>query len=368
MIMRVCVIVPYLVSDRGSFEYSMTREFCRLGIDATIITSNAHPFKKNLRYPDGWQDFRGLKIFRVNTNLNFHQAPFISFDRKLLEKLNPDFVFAGEYFQPLSMFTSKFCKQFKIPFFFNQHMYKYPKGVFGFNFRVYNELIGKFVWKNTKKAIAISQAAKSFLKSLRFKKEIDIITGGVDTRAFKPGKGILRELLGIDKTTFLILCVSRLSPEKGIMKIPVIAEATRNLNVHYVIIGNGSLKDKFYTSLKGLSNVDVISFIPHNQMPKIYPDADLYIAPSNVEVLNYSVLEAMSCGVPVLASNVGGMRDIINGSAGFLLPSNDIEIWIEKIRDFFEKRIELKRNKIRKHAKSFDWKSVAKKTVEAMVS
>lgn len=368
MIMRVCVVVPYLLPDRSGFEYSMTREFCRSGIDATIITSNTHPFRKNFRYPDGWQNYRGLKVFRINTNLKFHQAPFISFDEKLLEKISPDLVFAGEYFQPLSIFASKFCRQFKIPFFFNQHMYKYPEGMFGFNFKIYDNLIRKFVWDNTKRAIAISQVAKSFLKSLRFKKRIDVITGGVDTRVFKRGKGNLRKLLSIDKTTFLILCVSRFSPEKGIMKIPLIADATRNLNVHYVVIGNGPLKDEFSTSLKGLRNVDVISFIPHSQMSKIYSDADLYIAPSNVEVLNYSALEAMSCGVPVLASNVGGMRDIINGSAGFLLPSNDIGAWAEKIRDFFEKKIEFKRDKIRKHAESFDWKLVAKKTIEVMSS
>lgn len=364
--MKICVVVPYLSSDRGSFEYPLAREFRRLGIDTTIITSNAHPFKKDFRYPNGWQDYGELDVFRVKTKLNFHQAPFICLDKKLLEKISPDFVFAGEYFQPLSVFASKTCKQFKVPFFFNQHMYKYPEGIFGFNFRAYEKLIRKIVWKNTNKAIAVSQAAESFLKNLGFKKKIAIVTGGVDTETFKPSKGNLRKLLGIDKTTFLVLCVARLSQEKGIMKIPAIAEATKNLDIHYVVVGDGPLKDKFCNDLDGLGNVDVINFIPHGQMPKIYSDADLYIAPSNVEVLNHSVLEAMSCGVPVLASNVGGMPDIIDKSAGFLLPSNGMDIWVEKIRDFFEKKIELKRNKIRKHAKSFDWKLVAKKTVEAM--
>ena len=98
-------------------------------------------------------------------------------------------------------------------------------------------------------------------------------------------------------------------------------------------------------------------------MPKIYSDVDLCIAPSNTEVLNYSVLEAMSCGVPVLASDVGGLKDIINKSVGFLLPSNDIDVWVEKIKDCLENQTEFKRKKIRKHAESYDWKIMAKKII-----
>lgn len=365
--MKICIIAPYLLPDRSGFEYYMSREFYKTGIEVVIISSDVHPFKKNIRYAIGWQDYKELKAFRIKTKLNLHQAPFVFFDKRLLKRINPDIVIAGEYFQPLSVFASKICKQFKIPFFFNQHMYLYPKGMFGFQFRLYDRTVRNFIWQNSDGAFAISRAAKNFLQGLGFKKKVEVITGGVNTEIFKPQKGNLRKLLDIDNDTYLVLCVARLSLEKGIMKIPSIAKATRDLNIHYVIVGDGPLKDKFYSSLNGLNNVDVINYIPYNEMPGIYSDANLCIAPSNIEVLNYSILEAMACGVPVLASDIGGMKDVINKYVGFLLPSGDIDAWVEKIKDFYEKGVDLDRKRIREHAKSFDWKIAAKKTMELVL-
>lgn len=337
-----------------------------MGIDSVLLTSDINRFDEKRRYNVGWEDFENLKVYRIKTNFYLHQGPFLKIKKELMKDIDPDFVYATEYFQPISISASKVCEDLNIPFFFHQHAYKYPEGLFGIVFRGYDRLIRNFIWKRTKKAIALSVASKDFLSRLGFDKEIEVITGGVDTSRFKPVKGTLRDRLNIKKDTFLVLCVSRLIPEKGVLKIPVFAKATEDLNIKYVIVGKGVLKEKLNEMLKETKNVDVIDFIPHEEMSGIYSDADLFIVPSNIEVLNYSVIEAMACGLPVLASDVGGMKELINEKVGFLLPKNDMKTWIEKIKAFYFKQISLNKKEIIDHSKSFSFDIVCRKVLRTM--
>lgn len=339
-----------------------------MGNDVVVLTTDLNIFNGETVYTPGWQDLENFKVYRIKTTLYTCQAPFVGIKKELMEEIKPDLVYATEYFQPISISASKICDDLNIPFFFNQHAYKYPDGKLGIVFRFYDRLTRNYVWKRTKTAMTISNAAKEFLSSLGFDKRIDVIIGGVDTDKFKPNKGSLRKRLNIKEDTFLVLCVGRLIPEKGVLKIPVFAKATEDLNIRYVIIGKGELKEELKEKINGIKNLDVIDFIPHEDMPSIYSDADLYVVPSNVEVLNYSVMEAMASGLPILASNVGGMKELIDENVGFLLPKDDLKAWIKKIKEFYSDEIRLDEKKIIDHAKNYDWKSVTKKVLEVMTA
>jgi len=367
--MKICVVSPHFVLDRGGdFSYYLCREFSNMGIDVVVLTSDFNIFDEKTRYGVGWENFENFKIYRIKTNLYMHQATFVKVTKELMKEINPDIVYATEYFQPISISVSKICKDLNIPFFFNQHAYKYPDGTFGIIFRIYDRLIRNSIWNRTKKAMAISVAAKDFLSGLGFDKEIEVISGGVYTDKFKPEQGNLRNRFNINKNTFLVLCVARLIPEKGVLKIPLLAKATEDLNIVYVIVGKGELKEKLEEMISGLKNVYLIDFVPHEKMPGIYSDADLFIAPSDVEVLNYSIMEAMAFGLPILASNVGGMKELVNENVGFLLPKDDIKVWVEKIRELYFKKITFDKKLIIDHSKKYDWKLVSKKVLGVMTS
>ena len=365
--MKFCITNAHFIPSRGGFSYYLSKEFSKMGIDVVVISSDINMFK-NTKYKVGWKDYENFRIYRTKTNFYFHQAPFVKIKKELIKEISPDFVYTTEYFQPISLSASKVCEKLNIPFFFNQHAYKYPDGLFGVAFKFYDKLIRDSVWKRTKSAMALSDAARDFLLGIGFSKKIDVITGGVDTKKFKPVKGTLRDRLDIDKDTFLVLCVARLIPEKGVLKIPVFAEATEDLDIRYVIVGKGELKEKLNRMLEGAKNVDVIDFIPHEKLPGIYSDADLYIVPSNVEVLNFSVMEAVACGLPVLASDVGGMSGLINEEIGFLLPKDDLDVWVQKIREFYFKKITLDKKSIVNYSEKFDWKNVSKKVLKVVTS
>lgn len=129
----------------------------------------------------------------------------------------------------------------------------------------------------------------------------------------------------------LIGYVGRLSEEKGVVNfvesIPFILEHKPYLNI--LLIGEGDLKNKIevYLSKNKLeSNVKLMGWIPHEDLPKYLNSLKLLVIPSYSEGLPNIMLEAMACGTPVLATKVGAITDIIKDEeTGFLLENNSPE-------------------------------------------
>ena len=70
--------------------------------------------------------------------------------------------------------------------------------------------------------------------------------------------------------------------------------------------------------------------VPHEQMPALYAGADLLVFPSVTDTFGMTVLEAQSCGLPALVSDVGGPQEIVrDGSTGRVLPALDPVRWAE---------------------------------------
>lgn len=133
-----------------------------------------------------------------------------------------------------------------------------------------------------------------------------------------------------------ILNVGRLESVKGqqyLIEAFSIFSSTYT-NAHLTIIGEGSLEKQLKNVAKRLGvseKVDFLGKMPHQKIPEIMADHDIYVQPSIVNERNeeenspISVLEALSIGLPVIASNIGGLKEIIkNGENGFLVPQKSV--------------------------------------------
>jgi len=135
----------------------------------------------------------------------------------------------------------------------------------------------------------------------------------------------------------LVGYIGRLSEEKGVlnfvMAIPTVLE--KNKDVKFLIGGDGQLRQKIqeYIDAHGLkNNVEVLGWIPHKDLPVHLNELKLLVLPSSTEGLPGIMLEAMSCGTPVLATPVGGIPDIISDEeTGFLLKKNSSKCITENI-------------------------------------
>lgn len=206
--------------------------------------------------------------------------------------------------------------------------------------RIYHKL-DRFVLRYPDIVVAVSNALKQLLiKSGVSEKNIRIIYNAIDKDELKPDMSPdeVRGKFGIKKGEKLIGVVGRLSPEKG---QGVFLQAFRKVVGRVpcakgIIIGDGQEKERFiqFCSNNGLK--DKIIFTGYqNNMANFYQIMDLLVLPSFSEGLPNVVLEAMAFKIPVIATSVGGVPEIINdGQNGLLVPP-------EKPDDLSKKMIQL---------------------------
>ncbi len=107
-----------------------------------------------------------------------------------------------------------------------------------------------------------------------------------------------------------VLYAGRLSPEKGVL---VLAEAAGGLPL--VVAGDGPLRDRV---------PEALGFVPHDELLRLYGRAAVVVCPSLREGYGVACAEAMAHGRPVVASAVGGLRDlVVGGETGLLVPPGD---------------------------------------------
>ncbi len=162
---------------------------------------------------------------------------------------------------------------------------------------------------------------------------------GVDTDHFRPmSSGRARRSLDLPQDEALVLYVGRIEPLKGI-DILLRAAAQTEGRFCLLVVG-GDYKDaQRKAELRRLANELGISdrvilrdAVPHDQLPLYYNAADVCAVPSYYESFGLVALEAMACGVPVVASRVGGLLETVkHGQTGYLVPWRCPEPFAERL-------------------------------------
>jgi glycosyltransferase involved in cell wall biosynthesis len=152
-----------------------------------------------------------------------------------------------------------------------------------------------------------------------------------------------------------VLYAGRLSPEKGVEEL---VEATSGLNL--VVAGDGPLRARVPGAL---------GFVPHDELHRLYARAAVVACPSRREGFGVACLEAMAHGRPVVATDVGGLRDlVVDGETGLVVPPRDPEALrsaLERLLADRELRRRLGRAGRRRARERFSWPAVTEATLGA---
>lgn len=225
--------------------------------------------------------------------------------------------------------------------------------IFDKEFQKYNSIFKKifyYFWikPNLKKSlhfadkfIAISKYTKdNIVNYFKLKKDIEIIYNGIDTDLFK--------LLNLKRENkkIKILFVGNLIKRKGIDLLPKIMEKLGN--DYELYFTSGLRTDKIPKYLKR-ENMIILGRMTHKELLVEYNKCDILLLPSRLEGFGYSVVEAMSCGKPVVATNHSSLKELVdNGKNGYLCEINNVDDFVEKIK-IIKKRLDDGENFLNNH-------------------
>lgn len=170
---------------------------------------------------------------------------------------------------------------------------------------------------------------------------IRVVYNAIDTRRFTPGADIASNGHERDRPLPLIVTVGRLVEQKNHrLFLQAAAELSRDIAAaHFTIVGDGPLRRALEEQARGLGIADRVAFVGERRdVEQILRTASLFWLTSRWEGMPNIVLEAMASGLPVITTDVGGVRELIRcGVDGFVVPDGDAGAFVRHARDLLRK-------------------------------
>lgn len=249
---------------------------------------------------------------------------------------------------------------------YTAHGFHFYEGAPLLNWLIYYP-IEKFLSRFTDVLITINQEDYHRAKSKFHAKRVEYVPGvGIDIKRFQNVKvDILqkRKELGIRSKDIVLLSVGELNKNKNHEIVIKALSGLDRSDVKYLLVGQGELKNHLKNLARKLEVEDQVKFLGfRSDVAEIYKIADTFIFPSKREGLGLAAIEAMASGLPLITSNIHGIKDYSKENiTGFLCDANDWKTWkvkIEKILKEEKARKEFGKNNIQ-IASQYDVKKIS---------
>jgi alpha-1,6-mannosyltransferase len=177
---------------------------------------------------------------------------------------------------------------------------------------------------------------------------------GIDSNIFRPQRRVetLREHLRLPSNARLLVYAGRFTPDK---KLLLLIDAVRKLGrpYHLVLVGGGA----------ELPRYPQITFIPfkrdQRQLARLLASCDVLVHPGDCETFGLIVLEAMACGLPVVATTGGGVAELVDEHTGILAQPNDVDSLAGAIAAMYQcDMAQMGANARRKAQEHYDWNQI----------
>lgn len=181
------------------------------------------------------------------------------------------------------------------------------------------------------------------------KRKIRLVYNAVDPELWQDRSSTLRSELGVGEETFLFLFAARLVEGKGhhwlLDSVKQLKESTGR-PFRLILAGEGPLRAQLEQKTRQLGLSDAVTFLGFRKdMASLYHGVDLTLCPSESETLSLLLLESLACGTPALATDVGGIPDILSPEhdCGAMVPYGDVGALTDAMAGIMEDKETLKR-------------------------
>jgi glycosyltransferase involved in cell wall biosynthesis len=372
---KIIIFCAYFYPHEGGVE-KYVKELCKdiEGVDVTIVTCNT----EDARFHE--KKF-GFDIYRLDCwNLVNGNYPVLSFkgiaQLKEISKIPADWIITNTRFFNISFFGTLMAKKQNIRHLHIEHGTSHSKqgNIFVSLINIiYDHTFGWYVIKKSDIAAGVSDAARRFSDHIHNRDTL-LIRNCIDAKMFKkPSIGQqakVRRSLGI-KDGRILTFVGRIIKAKGIGDLIESLSGTKGIRLLIIGDGNYLLQIKKLCKAKGIEERCI--FLGQRNIDDIIKYlgiTDIFVNPSYTEGLPTSVLEAGAMGVPIIATDVGGTREIITDKVdGYLIRPHDISGMHKKILELLDDAKlskEFSSNIRKKVLREFDWKNERKKFLQLL--
>lgn len=242
--------------------------------------------------------------------------------------------------------------------------------IFNLLSKIYDHSIGFLITRFTDYNIAISAASGEFSKHLGAK-DYSIIYNGIDVEKFKRRETDLKSRLSISPDYKIITFVGRLIEAKGVQDLITAFNGVKNeIKVKLLIAGEGNYKGQLVQLTLGEDDIIFLGEKGEEEIIDILSITDVFVNPSYSEGLPTSVLEAAACGCAIIATDVGGTKEIKreanqNNNLFFLYKAGEVT-QLKNYLLFFLKKGDLSENQsmpvtLARSMNVFSWGVIAEK-------
>lgn len=325
----------------GNVTYS--REVTNALLDRGHQVSFLH-FAQEESEPDNWPNFQEVPLpfiykSQVYTIPTFKATKLLT---ESLREIKPDIVHASLTLSPLDFVLPEICEQLNLPLIATFHTAFAGKGakfISGTQLLAY-QLYAPFL-DNYDRVIVFSQIQRELLARMGVREEkIAVIPNGVDTAKYSPGYSTVKAEFKAER---LFIYQGRIAPEKNVEPLlRAWKQSQMRPGSKLLIVGDGVLKsslEPFYGSEAGITWLGFIA--NENRRIELLRGADVFILPSLVEGLSLSLLEAMSCGIACLATDVGADGEVLEQGAGIVLNTKTVRSQLRTLLPLFQDHPEL---------------------------
>jgi D-inositol-3-phosphate glycosyltransferase len=397
---HTCPLATLGGKDTGGmnvYVHQLTRTLGKLGVRVDVFTRSQDEHVPHVLHDLGYHNRvvhipAGPEVPLPKAELERYIPKFVQGIKSFAESKNIHYDLIHSHYWMSGLAAIELSQTWNIPFLHMFHtlvlmknrIAQTPQEMEG-EYRILGE---KKVISKANRIIAATLAEKSQLEFL-YKapsSKISVIPPGVDTRHFYPiPKDEAKEVVGVPEDSHTILFVGRIEPLKGIDKlIQAISIIQNNGELrccpHNLVIIGGEPNAKseemnaemarLQDMVEDLGIENFVIFLGKQDqqlLPYYYSASEIVVMPSHYESFGMVALEAMACGTPVVASQVGGLAFLVrDGETGFVVPGNDVQMLAKRLVELIKDK-DLRNklgNKSAEYAQLYAWEIISEKMIE----
>ena len=361
----------YAYGGSSLAAYYLAIEMAKKGHEIDVFTTSVNS-------KDSVEKHENITIYRYGTNFRVLTSN-ISF-RMLIKPIKYDVNIAHEHFDiPHGLFAGlRYAKKKNVPLVVTYHgdwVESYGGVIRKMGVAFHNKYL---VDKLLSYADVIISPSEYYITGSRFlrkyRDKIVVIPNGINLEGFnvRYSKKECREKLGLPLGKKILLYFGYLSPYKGPdVLVKAMTKIIKDVpDAELVFAGKGVMREELEMLSKDLGiekNVKFAGFVEERLKPLYYKAADVFCLPSTMSTESFGIvnLEAMACGVPIVASKIGGVPDVVkDGENGLLAPPKDSDALADAIIYLLENdEVREKMGKSgREKVKDYSWGRIAEET------